>query len=150
MNNAGDRKKIIRELLCDTDREMTDEELIGELLHTSVTENNAAKEVDYAFCGFLVGFFEVKYNRAARKKMFADLTDFVKAFRLYDLHFKSRTGGYSAGRSGSGGLLLNRGGRSRGRRFFFLVFFVFFVFFVFLFTLEKVAETVHKSHFCSS
>ena len=44
MNNAGDRKKIIRELLCDTDREMTDEELIGELLHTNVTANNAAKE----------------------------------------------------------------------------------------------------------
>lgn len=39
MDYKKNKKKIIKELLNDTDKEMTDEELINELLSTSVTDN---------------------------------------------------------------------------------------------------------------
>ena len=38
-NNKNNKKKIIEELLHESDMEMTDEELIGEILSTKVTEN---------------------------------------------------------------------------------------------------------------
>lgn len=38
-NNRNNKKKIIEELLHESDMEMTDEELIGEILSTKVTEN---------------------------------------------------------------------------------------------------------------
>ena len=38
-NNKNNKKKIIEELLHEADMEMTDEELIGEILSTKVTEN---------------------------------------------------------------------------------------------------------------
>lgn len=38
-NNKNNKKKIIAELLHESDMEMTDEELIGEILSTKVTEN---------------------------------------------------------------------------------------------------------------
>lgn len=38
-NNKNNKKKIIEELLHESDMEMTDEELIGEILTTKVTEN---------------------------------------------------------------------------------------------------------------
>lgn len=38
-NNKNNKKKIIQELLHESDMEMTDEELIGEILSTKVTEN---------------------------------------------------------------------------------------------------------------
>lgn len=38
-NNKNNKKKIIEELLHESDMEMTDEELIGEILITKVTEN---------------------------------------------------------------------------------------------------------------
>lgn len=44
MKNQEERKKIIRELLQDTDREFTDEELIHQLTITRITENADAKE----------------------------------------------------------------------------------------------------------
>ena len=39
MNYKNNKKKIIEELLHESDMEMTDEELIGEILSTKVTEN---------------------------------------------------------------------------------------------------------------
>ena len=39
MNYKNNKKKIIEELLHEADMEMTDEELIGEILSTKVTEN---------------------------------------------------------------------------------------------------------------
>lgn len=44
MNNQKNKKKIIKELLHDSDKELTDEQLIGELLSTDVTENIEKKE----------------------------------------------------------------------------------------------------------
>lgn len=44
MDYKKNKNKIIKELLNDTDREMTDEELINELLSTSVTEKSAKAE----------------------------------------------------------------------------------------------------------
>ena len=44
MNNQKNKKKIIKELLHDSDKELTDEQLIGELLSTEVTENIEKKE----------------------------------------------------------------------------------------------------------
>ncbi len=38
-NNKNNKKKIIEELLHESDMEMTDEELIGEILSTKVTKN---------------------------------------------------------------------------------------------------------------
>lgn len=40
MDYRKNKNKIIRELLNDTDKEMTDEELINELLSTSITEKS--------------------------------------------------------------------------------------------------------------
>ena len=39
MNYQKNRKKIIKELLNESDKELSDEELISEILSTSVTEN---------------------------------------------------------------------------------------------------------------
>lgn len=44
MNYQKSKKKIIRELLHDSDKELTDEELIGEILSTSVTESSGKNE----------------------------------------------------------------------------------------------------------
>lgn len=44
MNNQKSKKQIMRELLHDSDRELTDEELIGEILRTSVTANTKKEE----------------------------------------------------------------------------------------------------------
>lgn len=43
-NNKNNKKKIIEELLHESDMEMTDEELIGEILSTKVTENSDKTE----------------------------------------------------------------------------------------------------------
>ena len=43
-NNKNNKKKIIEELLHESDMEMTDEELIGEILSTKVTENSEKTE----------------------------------------------------------------------------------------------------------
>lgn len=43
-NNKNNKKKIIEELLHESDMEMTDEELIGEILSTKVTENYGKTE----------------------------------------------------------------------------------------------------------
>ena len=44
MNTQKNRKRIIKELLHSSDKELTDEELIGELLKTNVTENSDKSE----------------------------------------------------------------------------------------------------------
>lgn len=44
MDYRKNKKKIIRELLHDTDRELTDKELLDEILSTNVTENSEKKE----------------------------------------------------------------------------------------------------------
>ena len=44
MKNEKERKQIIRELLKETDREFTDEELIHELIETKVTQNTDRNE----------------------------------------------------------------------------------------------------------
>ncbi|MFR6641877.1 MAG: DUF1003 domain-containing protein [Christensenellales bacterium] len=44
MKNDKERKKIIRELLNDTDKEFTDEELIRQLTSTEITENSDKTE----------------------------------------------------------------------------------------------------------
>lgn len=44
MNYQKNRKKIIKELLHESDKELSDEELISEILSTSVTENEEKNE----------------------------------------------------------------------------------------------------------
>jgi len=44
MNSQKNRNRIIRELLHSSDKELTDEELIAELLKTNVTENSDKNE----------------------------------------------------------------------------------------------------------
>ena len=44
MNYRKDKKKIIRELLHESDKELTDDELIAELLETGVTINSEKAE----------------------------------------------------------------------------------------------------------
>lgn len=44
MKQRSERKRVIKELLDLTDREFTDEELIHELVETTVTKNSNAKE----------------------------------------------------------------------------------------------------------
>ena len=44
MNYQKNRKKIIKELLNESDKELSDEELISEILSTSVTENEEKNE----------------------------------------------------------------------------------------------------------
>lgn len=44
MDYRKSKKKIIRELLHDSDKELTDKELIDEILGTSVTENSEKNE----------------------------------------------------------------------------------------------------------
>lgn len=44
MNNPKNKKKIIRELLHESDKELTDDELIREILSTSVSENSEKSE----------------------------------------------------------------------------------------------------------
>ncbi len=44
MNNPKSKKKIIRELLHESDKELTDDELIREILSTSVSENSEKGE----------------------------------------------------------------------------------------------------------
>lgn len=45
MNYQKNRKKIIKELLHESDKELSDEELISEILSTSVTENEEKNEM---------------------------------------------------------------------------------------------------------
>ena len=44
MDNKKSKKKIIRELLHESDKELTDKELLDEILSTSVTENLDKKD----------------------------------------------------------------------------------------------------------
>ena len=44
MNYQKNRKRIIRELLHESDKELSDEELISEILRTNVTENEEKNE----------------------------------------------------------------------------------------------------------
>ncbi len=44
MNTIKNKNKIIRELLHESDAELTDEELVGQILSTSVTENSDKTE----------------------------------------------------------------------------------------------------------
>ena len=44
MDSRKNKKKIIRELLHESDKELTDDELLAEILDTSVVENSEKNE----------------------------------------------------------------------------------------------------------
>ena len=73
MNTQKNRSKIIKELLHSADKELTDEELMKEILSTSVSENSEKSEreekatfgqkaADGAVCGQLGVYFQL-YHR---------------------------------------------------------------------------------------